>query len=246
MQFNENEFPYETLQQFGLTREMIEDLPVHIINDIGEGRRSPVLPIKVNDEEGNIVKSRARIAFVRTEGNAVDVIFFPEVLEADLSKFNEQEKASLEAGKAIIASVEDKDGNMVKSFVQIDKGTNQVLSAPVQVIGKNLELISEEIHLNATELSSIQNGEVVTFVHDDQDPISVGIDLNEKTGLRFTPGDEKQWRDKREWDKYTFGAFGCWVQDDEGNLDYVNEEDYTDELWNEQKKHSMKPMQHGR
>lgn len=105
MQFNENEFPYETLQQFGLTREMIEDLPVHIINDIGEGRRSPVLPIKVNDEEGNIVKSRARIAFVRTEGNAVDVIFFPEVLEADLSKFNEQEKASLEAGKAIIASV---------------------------------------------------------------------------------------------------------------------------------------------
>ena len=41
---------------------------------------------------------------------------------------------------------------------------------------------------------------------------------------------------KREWDKYTFGCYGCWVMDDDGNLDYVPEEEYTEELWNEQKK----------
>ena len=41
---------------------------------------------------------------------------------------------------------------------------------------------------------------------------------------------------KREWDKYTFGVYGCWVMDDDGNLDYVPEEEYTEELWNEQKK----------
>lgn len=246
MQFSENEFPYETLQQFGLTRGMIEDLPVHVIDDIGEGRRSPVLPIMVNDEKGGIIRSRARIALVRTEYNAVDVLFYPEILEADLSTFSEQEKENLLSGKAIIASVQNKDGNPVKSFVQIDRGTNQVLSAPVQVIGKNLQLISEEIHLGATELSCVQKGEVVTFMYEDQAPISLGIDLNEKTGLRLTPGDERQWKDKREWDKYTFGAFGCWVMDENGYLDYVCEEDYSEELWNEQKKLSMKAMQHGR
>jgi hypothetical protein len=33
--------------------------------------------------------------------------------------------------------------------------------------------------------------------------------------------------------------------DDNGNLDYVSEEDYTEELWNEQKKQGMR-MQHQR
>ena len=32
--------------------------------------------------------------------------------------------------------------------------------------------------------------------------------------------------------------YGCWVMDDEGNLDYVPEEEYTEELWNEQKKNA--------
>ena len=66
----------------------------------------------------------------------------------------------------------------------------------------------------------------------------MGIDLHAKTGIRFCSGDALQWRNqpKREWDKYTFGCYGCWVMDDDGNLDYVSEEDYTEELWNEQKK----------
>ena len=70
------------------------------------------------------------------------------------------------------------------------------------------------------------------------EPATVGIDLHAKTGIRICSGDAQQWRNqpKREWDKYTFGCYGCWVMDDDGNLDYVSEEDYTEELWNEQKK----------
>lgn len=243
MQFSENEIPFQTLEQFGLTHEMIEDLPVRVINDIMEGRRTPVLPIRVSDEEGNIVKSRTRFALIRKDDGMVDVLFYPELTEADLSKFTEQERASLEKGKSIIANVEDKNGNLVRSFVQIDNETKQVLSAPTQVIGRNLQLISDEIHLSATELNSLSNGEPVTFARDDvDDAITVGIDLNERTGLRFAPGDAKFWSEQRsrDWDKYTFGIYGCWVMDDDGNLDYVNEDDYTDELWNEQKKAGMR------
>ena len=36
-QFNENEFPYGTLQQFGLTQEMIEDLPESVLATIEAG-----------------------------------------------------------------------------------------------------------------------------------------------------------------------------------------------------------------
>ena len=64
------------------------------------------------------------------------------------------------------------------------------------------------------------------------------IDLNDKTGIRINQGDSQKWKEntKREWDKYTFGCYGCWVMGDDGNLDYVPEEEYTEELWNEQKK----------
>ena len=50
VRFEFEELPYETLSQFGLTREMIEDLPMHILEELSHGRHSPVLPIKVNDD----------------------------------------------------------------------------------------------------------------------------------------------------------------------------------------------------
>ena len=51
---------------------------------------------------------------------------------------------------------------------------------------------------------------------------------------------------KRDWDKYTFGVYGCWVMGDDGNLSYVNEDDYTDEMWNEQKKAGLRAFTHQR
>ena len=70
------------------------------------------------------------------------------------------------------------------------------------------------------------------------DEISIGIDLNSNTGIRFAAGNENVWKreSKRDWDKFNFGVFGCWMMGEDGSLDYVPEEQYTDEMWNEQKK----------
>lgn len=138
---------------------------------------------------------------------------------------------------------------MVRSFVQIDNETNQVLSAPVQVIARNLQFISEDIHLSETEFNNLQNGKPVTFVRDDDDePITVGIDLSNRTGVRVSPGEAKMWSEQRtrDWDKFTFGIYGCWVMGEDGNLDYVKEEDYIDELWSEQRKAGLRSMGHMR
>ena len=83
----EHEVPYETLAKYGLTREMIEDLPMHALEDIGQGRRSPVLPIQVEDENENVIKSRTRFAFVRMEDGKVDVMFYPQVSDLDFKPF---------------------------------------------------------------------------------------------------------------------------------------------------------------
>ena len=140
-------------------------------------------------------------------------------------------------GKAILADMKDAEGRSSKAFVQIDTETNQVMSVPTPVIGRNLEVLKDELKLSSAELTVMQKGEPLTLIMEDEQ-VTVGIDLNDKTGIRINQGDSQKWKEntKREWDKYTFGCYGCWVMGDDGNLDYVPEEEYTEELWNEQKK----------
>ena len=210
VRFEFEELPYETLSQFGLTREMIEDLPMHILEELSNGRHSPVLPIKVNDDNGNTVTDRSRFAFVRKENGEADVVFYPVLKKSTLEKYSEDQQKQLRSGKVILADTVTADGRKTKAFVQIDTETNQVMSVPTQVIARNLQVTAEELKLS----------------------------------IRFCQGDAKKWSEqtKREWDKYTFGCYGCWMMDDDGNLDYIPEEQYTEELWNEQKKSAQRNM----
>ena len=225
----ESEMPYGTLERFGLTQEMVEDLPYDVLQNIYNGRRSPVLPITVTTEDGETETARTRFSLVRTPEGGVDVLFYPKLDECDLNLFNEQQKQRLLEGKAIIGYLESNEENKEaggKRFFQIDPESKQV-------------------HLTGAEMQKLQNGDVLSILNEDDEEISVGIDLNSKTGIRFAAGDEQTWRReaKREWDKYNFGAFGCWVADDNGDLNYVHEEDYSEELWQEQKKMGMRVMQ---
>ena len=192
VRFEFEELPYETLSQFGLTREMIEDLPMHILEELSNGRHSPVLPIKVNDDNGNTVTDRSRFAFVRKENGEADVVFYPVLKKSTLEKYSEDQQKQLRSGKVI--------------------------------------------------LYYLRKGVVCLFVGMVRSPVGQG--LHEKDGIRFCQGDAKKWSEqtKREWDKYTFGCYGCWMMDDDGNLDYIPEEQYTEELWNEQKKSAQRNM----
>ena len=244
-QFQDEEIPYETLEQFGLTREMIEDLPIDILQQIYDGRPTPVLPVHVTLENGDEVSSRTRFSLVRRQDGTADVLFYPVLDEVQFKNLDEQQQQKLLANKVIIDYKNKEAAEQgIKSFLQLDTETKQVLSVPTPVIGRNLQMIADNHHLIAAELQSLQNGEVLTILSNKQQ-ISLGIDLNSKSRIRFAAGDESQWRreSKREWDKYTFGAFGCWIMDDNGNLNYVSDEDYTEELWNEQKKHGMRMHQ---
>ena len=212
------ELPYPTLARFGLTQEMIEDLPMRVLDEICDGRHSPVLPVRVRDEKGELIESRSRFALVRRDDGRPDVVFYPVLESSPLERYDEAQQKQLLDGKAIIADVETADGRHSKAFVQIDEGTKQVMYVPTPIIGRNLQVLAEIMHLGPVEVNGMQNGEPLTLVVDDE-PVTVGID-----------------QPKREWDKYTFGVYGCWVMDDDGNLGYVPEEEYTEELWNEQKK----------
>ena len=210
---------------------------MRVLEDICNGRHSPVLPVRVTDEHGGQIESRSRFAFIRMDDGQVDVVFYPALKSSPLERYDEAQQKQLLDGKAIVADVEMSDGRSSKAFVQIDAETKQVMSVPTPIIGRNLQVLAEELHMGTAEINGMQHGDPLTMIVDDE-PVTVGIDLHAATGIRFCAGDEQKWREqsKREWDKYTFGVYGCWVMDDEGNLNYVSEEEYTEELWNEQKK----------
>ena len=109
------------------------------LEEISHGMHSPVLPIKVKDENGNTVTERSRFAFVRKENGGADVIFFPVLKKSPLEKYNEEQKKLLQSGKTILADSVTADGRKTKVFVQIDIETNQVISVPTQVIARNLQ-----------------------------------------------------------------------------------------------------------
>ena len=166
-QFEEGEIPYGALEKFGLSHEMIEDLPMHVLEDIWNGRQSPVLPIHVTDDEGELIKSRTRFSLVRMEDGKVDVMFYPVLKYALLEQFDDNQQQLLKDGKAVVADVTSPQGTIIKAFVQIDPETNQVMNVPTPVIGRNLQVLSEELGLGSAEIKTMQNGQPLTSVIDD-------------------------------------------------------------------------------
>lgn len=252
---NSSEIPYSVLETFGLTRNMIDDLPMDVLSQIMLGQCSPVLPVEVEGENGEKVHSRARFSLVYAQDGRVDVVFHPVfqpigekicMVTRDLTTGKEKLKImdtckvysdvvveGLKAGRVVMDYMTADDGRKVKAFLQLDPETNEVLAVPTVVIGRNLQTLVGEFDLTVAETNCIQNGEVLTIAQEDEQ-ISVGLDLNSPTGLRFEKGNEKRWKEggMRQWNKYSVGVFGCWMMDD-GELSYIREEEYTEEIWDE-------------
>ena len=239
--FADEEIPYEVLKRFGLSQEMIEDLPQNVLSGIRDGHRSPVLPICYTCEDGAKVLDRARFSLFRDDENGeVKVMFYPKQTRLTLDMFNEAEQAMLCDGKAIIGITTTEDGREVQSFYQLDADTMQVLSVPTPVIGNNLQVLADFFQLSSAELTCLKNGEPLTIA-DENDEVTFGIDLNDPKGFRHCMGNVQKWREQasQPMETYTFGIFGCWVKDDDGNLDYVPEDEYTEALWEAQKRIGM-------
>lgn len=170
--FDENEMPYGILERFGLTQAMIDDLPTDVLQNIYNGRKSPVLPVHITADDGEEVKARTRFSLVRTAEGGVDVLFYPQLDELDLKLFNEQQEKNLVAGKPIVGHLESNEvGKELgsKCFFQLDPESKQVLSVPTPVIGRNIQYVADRYHLTGAEMQKLQNGDILTIVEDDEE-----------------------------------------------------------------------------
>ena len=239
--FHREEYPLDILSEFGLTEEMIYDLPDFVHETIEMGGKSPLLPISIEQPFG-VTHAFAKFSLVETD-EGVDVLFTPKLKSVNLECFDEREKQLLLDGKVIVADIEEstvtQEGadstQLIKAFVQLDKDTNSVVYSPTQVIGRNLSAISNEYEMTGEELQSFWNGELVTVLEPTdegtQEPVTIGVDLFSDKGVIIVPGSAERWEKtvRRTMPDYCFGNDGCWVNRG-GELSYVKEADFTSDI----------------
>lgn len=232
--FDIGEIPYDKMEPYGMSQEMVDDLPLSVMKKLLAGERTPALPWVVDGHE-----SKARISLVRMEEGDVDVLVMPYAHHTNMEGFDEKQQVALLQGDVILA---DKGKGL--AYYQLDDETNQIISCPKSVIDHNIGILKQEMELGDSDAESITKGEIVTFLKD-KGEVTYSIDLNNENGIRMTKGNKYDVSLKEEkLPHYSFGIYGCWVNNDNG-LSYVNEEDYTQEMQDAQGEVVQKAKQGG-
>ena len=239
--FHRDQYPLKTLAEFGLTKEMIYDLPDFVHEIIESGGQSPLLPIKIQQPFG-YTHAHARFFLINTK-EGTDVLFIPKLETVNLDTFTRREKDLLLSGKVIVANINETKKRRnnktttqtIKAFVQLDKDTNSVVYTPTPVIGRNLNAIANEYDISGEDLQSIWNGEIITIMDTTEpnvyEPVTIGVDLFSDKGVVIIPGTASRWENtvRRTMPEYSFGNDGCWINKD-GKLEYIPEDDFTEDI----------------
>ena len=234
--FKSDELPYDKLEEFGLTHEMIEDFPMVISQRFLAGMPTPPLPILTDSQDGKKILSLARVTLVRMDDGTVDLYLAPRWEANDLEDYSESQQRNLLAGKVIITENEEKGS----CYCQYDDCIQQVISVPVAVIRQNINHLQSKIpFMTNADAELVAKGKVLELHSPDGGLASIGIDLEGESGLRFANGDAELWEQDKMADrlpKYNFGIFGCWKADENNCLSYISEKEFTDEIWEEQRR----------
>lgn len=212
----EENFPFAILAEFGLTQEMIDDLPESVLDTIYSGGRSPLLPIEVESKHGT-VSSQARFRIVESlETGEYDVMFYPKLREAPLDDIPSDCHERLLNGQPVIAN---------GSFCQLDKKTKHIFSVPLDVIARNIRILDTDFNLSGEDMAIILCGDTVTL--NEPYHITLGINILSDTGITIVDGDKDQWQKtvSKSLPRISYGVEGVWINEN-GALRYIPEEEY--------------------
>lgn len=229
--FSREEIPYEILQKFGLSQQMIDDLPANVAERFLCGKTTPPLPVIMENIEGLKIVARARIKMVRLSDGKVDICFSGIWEDKDLNIFSLDQQEKLLRGDVTIATLPEKG----ECFIQYDENIKQVLAYPAFLIKHNISLLVENYQLSEEEKKKIESGKILELQIQNR-MLTIGIDLNDMCGVRIINGNLVTWLEDAKVDhlpQYNFGLYGCWVADDDNRLTYVPEDEYTEDMISE-------------
>lgn len=230
--YTEQDIPLDILEKFGMTQQMVEDLPQSERNKLMDGSFTTEMPISITHEDGSVIRTKAAIKIISKGNDEIDLLVAPMWKRNELQGFSEEEVNNLRAGKVLLISGPHKGDK----YVQLDDVSNHVISEEAELIQHNIQVYQKLFDLDEDETSDIMKGDPIT-IGDIDDPFTIGVDLHSPEGIHHVDGDKIEWEKTRRGDilpHFNFGMFGCWVTDDNGTLDhYVVEEKYTKQMIDE-------------
>ncbi len=233
--FTEREVPYEVLNEFGLTEEMISDLPKSVMQRLLSGRRTPIMAVHIPGDDKNKDNAKpAQISLTRKEDGTVGILMAPIFAVNDLEDFPEEKRDTLRKGLPAFTVIPGEG----PCYIQLNTDINQVMTVRTSLVDNNIVNLAARIGLSQEDIDDIRDCRVIEKVIRDDD-VALGIDLNERCCLRASKGKYEQWVEEmnaRNLPPYTFGIFGCWIADGNNVMSYVYEDDYDDNLRQQQKR----------
>lgn len=231
--FSMGDIPYDILQGYGISQEMIDDLPEDVLNDLLSGRRTPPMPVTRKLKSGKEFKGKASIFLVRTE-ERVNVMFVFRWEGDALDGYDNDVQNELRGGHVVVL----KNDELMK-YAQLDNTTNRVMKADGNVINHNIDTFSRIMGLSEDERKDMLNKPFVTFSKDYGDKgtatMTSGIDLHAPNGILSVIGDAEKWelaKTDTNLSHYNWGMYGCWETGDDGTFNkYIPEEEYTEEMY---------------
>lgn len=210
--FQKKEMPYGILKEYGLTPQMIDDLPDCILLKLYSGKRTPPLPINVELQNGEVFPTMASLQLVRLD-DGINVKFYPKRETLDLKDFPNVNPQEIKKGFVICTE----DG-----YAQYDDAIRQIWKVKREIVLHNIRIFAIKENLTAPQRDNLVKGNVVELSNG-KSKCSIGIDLLEEDCLRISKGGNVDWKREagaEKLGKYNFKIYGCWVNDN-NNLYYV-------------------------
>lgn len=240
--FSMGDIPYDILQEYGISQQMVDDLPEEVIDDLLAGKRTPPLPVMRKLKSGKAFRGKASLVLVNT-GEGVNVMFIFRWEGDSLDSYNNDIQNALRGGYVVRLSKGDDS-----KYAQLDSATNRVMKTDGKIIDNNIETFTRLMGLPENVKNTMMSKPCVTFSKEYGEKgtayMTSGIDLHSPSGILSVIGDEVKWNMAKEsaaLPHYNWGLYGCWEMAEDGTFDkYIPEEEYTDEMYNEMHKEAEK------
>ena len=223
--FLENEIPYRMLEELGISKKNVLDMPKDLIEPLVNGRITPLILAKYQAENGKVVEMPMKLQLFREENGEVNLMTYQmrKTLEKGNLRLSEQEQNRLKEGETLKREVRE-NGIRKQKYIQLDQETNGLVmrdTATVKVMEKLREMEKvNDIELGTNQKQAAAEGKPVELSVGDQ-KVTVGVDLREPQGFKVVNGDMKEWERqmKIKYDHEHEGFMG-YVMTEENRWEY--------------------------
>lgn len=191
MSFQIKDLPYAQFEQLGMSRKDVITMPPQELADLLNGHRSGLISLKIDLGQGmQPILTQAKLSLMRNPDNTLSLGVHPilakpeNTIEATAEQWTKMLK-----GEPIVKDSRAFNGTIEPHIHQLDKDTNEILSARVSAI--HIPNSVNNSPLTPTQKEQLRKGEPIEIKgKSTKESIVVRLDLNETKGFKTVTGEQ--------------------------------------------------------